>query len=276
MSYKIIMDSAAEVNDRLKGKVISVPLTVSVLGKDYVDDENMDIADFRSAVRKSEAPPRSSCPSPDAYCSAISECDRVYIVAITSKLSGSFNSARLGLQAYLDEHPGVKGYAFDSLNASGGEALVAEKIIELEEKGLEFDEIVKAVEEYIPTITTNVVLEDLSVLYKNGRLSKVAYVATSVLDIVAVLTIKDGELVKLAQARGVKKAIKSMEKLAVEDIKARGIKKVTITHSIAPERAEALKEALEKELGNEIDIVIVPTGGLISMYAGERGLVISY
>ncbi len=274
MRYKIIMDSAGEINERLTGKVVSVPLTVSVNGKDYIADENMDIDTFRREVRESKEPPRSSCPSPDAFYEAIGECDRVYIVAITSYLSGSFNSARLGLQTYLGENPDKKGYVFNSLNASGGEALVAEKIIELEEAGMEFEEIIKLVEEYIPTITTNVVLEDLSVLYKNGRLSKVAYVATSLIDLVAVLGLRDGELVKIAQARGVKRALAKLTETAISDIKARGIKKVTITHSAAPERAEALKAALEKEVN--CDIVIVPTGGLISMYAGEKGLVISY
>lgn len=274
MSYTIIMDSAGEVNERLKDKVISIPLTVSVCGEDYIDDENMDIEAFRAAVRKSDKAPKSSCPSPEAFYGAICDTDRVYIVTISSHLSGSFNSARLGMQAYLDENPDKQGYVFDTLNASGGEALVAEKIIELEEQGLPFDEIVKITEEYIPTVVTNVVLEDLSVLYKNGRLSRVAYAATSILDIVAVLNIKDGELVKLAQARGVKKALKTLEKITIDDIKARGIKKVTITHSIAPDRAENLKAALERE--TNADIIIVPTGGIISMYAGERGLVISY
>ena len=274
MSYKIVMDSAAEVNKRLVGKVVSVPLTVSISGKDYIDDINMDIDDFRAQVRASKEPPRSSCPSPDAFCEAIGECDRVYIITVTAVLSGSYNSARLGLQTYLDENVGKKGHVFNSLNASGGEALVAEKIIELEDEGLEFDEIVKKVEEYIPTITTNVVLEDLSVLYKNGRLSKVAYVATSLIDLVAVLGIRDGELVKIAQARGVKRALKTLAATSIADIKKKGIKKITITHSAAPERAESLKIALEAEI--EADIVVVPTGGLISMYAGEKGLVISY
>lgn len=274
MSYTIIMDSAGEVNERLKGKVISVPLTVSVGGKDYIDDNNMDIDAFRAAVRASEEPPRSSCPSPDAFCGAIDDADRIYIVTVTAVLSGSYNSARLGLNSYLDENPGKCGHVFNSLNAAGGEALVAEKIIELEEKGMEFGEIVHEIEEYIPTITTNVVLEDLSVLYKNGRLSKVAYVATNILDIVAVLGIRKGELVKIAQARGVKRAVKTMTETAIADIKARGIKKITITHSAAPDRAERLKAALEKEV--DADIAIVPTGGLISMYAGEKGLVISY
>ena len=274
MSYRIVMDSAGEVNERLSGKVVSVPLTVSINGKDYIADENMDIDTFRKEVRESKEPPRSSCPSPDAFCNAIGDCDRVYIITITAALSGSYNSARLGLQMHLGENPGKKGYVFNSLNASGGEALVAEKIIELEEKGLEFEEIVKITEEYIPTITTNVVLEDLSVLYKNGRLSKVAYVATSIIDLVAVLGLREGELVKIAQARGVKRAIAKLTETAITDIKERGINKITITHSAASERAEALKAALEKEV--KADIVIVPTGGLISMYAGEKGLVISY
>lgn len=274
MSYRIIMDSAGEINKRLKGKIVSVPLKVSVNGKDYIADENMDIDEFRAEVRASKEPPRSSCPSPDAFFNAIGECDRVYIVTVAAVLSGSYNSARLGLQMYLDENPEKKGFVFNSLNASGGEALVAEKIIELEEEGLDFEEIVNAVNEYIPTVTTNVVLEDLSVLYKNGRLSKVAYVATSLIDLVAVLGLRDGELVKIAQARGVKRAIKSMTNTAIEDIKERGIEKIIITHSAALERAEALKAALEEAV--QCDIEIVPTGGLISMYAGEKGLVISY
>ncbi len=275
MSYKIVMDSAGEINERIAGKVISVPLTVSINGKDYVADENMDIDTFRAEVRESKEPPRSSCPSPDAFCNAIGECERCYIITVTSALSGSYNSARLGLQMYLDENPGKKGFVFDSLNASGGEALIAEKIIELEEAGVEYEEIVKQIEEYIPTVTTNVVLEDLSVLYKNGRLSKVAYVATSLIDLVAVLGLRDGELVKIAQARGIKRALKTLAETSVADIRKKGIKKVTITHSAAPERAESLKKAL-LEGGVEADIAIMPTGGLVSMYAGEKGLVISY
>ncbi len=274
MSYTVIMDSAGEINARLTGKVISIPITVTVDGKDYKDDKDMDIDEFRASVRASKDAPKSSCPSPEAFSEVIGDEEKIYIVAISSQLSGSFNSARLGLQVYLDEHPEKKGYVFDSLNAAGGEALVAEKIIELEEMGLEFEEIVEKVNEYIPTIITNVVLEDLSVLYKNGRLSRVAYVATSIIDLVAVLGIRDGSLVKIAQARGVKRALKTLAETSVADIKKRGIKKITITHSAAPERAEALKEALEKEV--EADIVIVPTGGVISMYAGEKGLVVSY
>ena len=60
MSYKIVMDGAAEVNPRLMGKVISVPLTVSVNGKNYITDDNMDIDAFRAEVRNSKEPPRSS------------------------------------------------------------------------------------------------------------------------------------------------------------------------------------------------------------------------
>lgn len=274
MSYIIRMDSAGEINDFLKGKVEGVPLTLSVGEREFIDDENINTDELREAIRNYKGAPKSACPSPEAFVEDMPFADRVYFVTITSRLSGSFNSARLGMEMYLEKYPDAKAYVFDSKTAGGGEALVSEKIIELEEKGCSFEEIVEEVEEYIKGMTTRFVLEDLSVLHKNGRLSKVAYVATSILDIVAVLGLRDGELVKIAQARGVKRAIKSMTETAIEDIKARGIKKITITHSAAPERAEALKAALEKEV--DADIVIVPTGGLISMYAGEKGLVVSY
>lgn len=275
MSYIIRMDSAGEINDFLKGKVEGVPLKLNVGEREFIDDENINTDELREAIRNYKGAPKSACPSPEAFVENMPFADRVYFVTITSRLSGSFNSARLGMEMYLEKYPDAKVYVFDSKTAGGGEALVSEKIIELEEKGCSFEEIVEEVEKYIEGMTTRFVLEDLSVLHKNGRLSKVAYVATSILDIVAILAAKDGEIVKVGQARGVKRALKQMEEFIIGELIEKNAKKVIITHSACVERAENLKNAICEKI-HDIEIKIVAAGGLVSVYAAERGLVISY
>lgn len=275
MSFTVRMDSAGEINEVLKGKVVGVPLILTANGKEFIDNEYIDTDQLRREIRACKDAPKSACPAPEAFFYGVSNVDRIYIVTITSRLSGSYNSAVLGARMYMEEHPDTKIHVFDSKSAGGAQALLAELIIELEEKGESFEEIVKKGEEYIENMSTRFVLEDLSVLYKNGRLSKVAYMTTNILDIVALLAAKDGEIVKVGQTRGVKRALKSLEKTVVEEIIHKGVKKAIITHSSCMERAEGLKNAILEKV-KDIDIKIVPAGGLVSVYAAENGLVISY
>ena len=61
----------------------------------------------------------------------------MYAVTLSAELSGSYNSAQLGRQAFwLEEHPEKKIYVFNSRSASIGETLIALKIQECEEAGL--------------------------------------------------------------------------------------------------------------------------------------------
>ncbi len=275
MSFIIKMDSAGEINEKIKGRVFGVPLILTANGKEFIDDEHIDTDELRREIRACKDAPKSACPAPEAFFENVENVDRVYIVTITSRLSGSYNSAVLGGKMYQETHPDTKIHVFDSKSAGGAQALVAEYILELEEKGESFEEIVKKAEEYIEKMSTRFVLEDLSVLYKNGRLSRVAYMATNILDIVALLAAKDGEIVKVGQARGVKRALKNLENTVVEEIIAKGVKKAIITHSACLGRAESLKKAILEKVC-DIEIKIVAAGGLVSVYAAERGLVISY
>ena len=64
-------------------------------------------------------------------------------MTLSEKLSGSYNSAVLGKNLYLEDHPDAKVYVFNSCSASVGETLIGLKIQELEEKGLSFEEVVE-------------------------------------------------------------------------------------------------------------------------------------
>lgn len=128
-------------------------------------------------------------------------------MTLSEKLSGSYNSAVLGKNLYLEDHPDAKVYVFNSCSASVGETLIGLKIQELEEKGLSFEEVVEQTEAYILSQDTWFVLENLDTLRKNGRLGTVKALVATALKIKPVMGSTDeGTIIQLDQARGMKKA----------------------------------------------------------------------
>ena len=239
MSYKIAIDSCGELLNEWKDdeRIESVPLTLMVGGESIIDDETFDQKDFLKKVAACLECPKSACPSPERYMKAYEcEADHIYAVTLSSELSGSYNSAVLGKSLFLEDNPGKKIHVFNSRSASGGESLIAMKIVECEEKGLSFEKIIETVDKYIEEMSTFFVLENLETLRKNGRLSRVKALVASALKIKPVMgSTPEGSICQLDQARGMNKAIVKM----VEHVGEKGIniheKTVAITHCNCPE-----------------------------------------
>ena len=278
MSYKIAIDSCGELLNEWKDdeRIESVPLTLMVGGESIIDDETFDQKDFLKKVAACLECPKSACPSPERYMKAYEcEADHIYAVTLSSELSGSYNSAVLGKSLFLEDNPGKKIHVFNSKSASGGESLIAMKIVECEEKGLSFEEVIETVDKYIEEMSTFFVLENLETLRKNGRLSRVKALVASALKIKPVMgSTPEGSICQFDQARGMNKAIVKMVELVGE----KGIniheKIVAITYCNCPERAKMLEEAIRERL-NPAKIVVMDTAGVSSMYANDGGVIIA-
>lgn len=278
MSYKIAIDSCGELLNEWKDdeRIESVPLTLMVGGESIIDDETFDQKDFLKKVAVCPECPKSACPSPERYMKAYEcEADHIYAVTLSSELSGSYNSAVLGKSLFLEDNPGKKIHVFNSKSASGGESLIAMKIVECEEKGLSFEEVIETVDKYIEEMSTFFVLENLETLRKNGRLSRVKALVASALKIKPVMgSTPEGSICQLDQARGMNKAIVKM----VEHVGEKGIniheKTVAITYCNCPERAKMLEEAIRERL-NPAKIVVMDTAGVSSMYANDGGVIVA-
>ncbi len=277
--YKIVIDSCGELPEDLKKDehFCSVALELEIDGVFIRDDETFDQLDFLRRVKKSSHSPKSSCPSPESYMEMFEgEAENVYIVTLSAKLSGSYNSAMLAARMYNEEHEKKKNiYVFNSRSASIGETLIGLKVQELEEAGLGFDEVVGKTEEYIASMNTYFVLETLETLRKAGRLSNLKAVVASTLNIKPVMGATDeGTIQQLGQARGMKKAIDRMiEKMLymTQDYENRIL---AIAHCNCPERARRIKEVVEGFVDFK-RIIIVNTAGVSSMYANEGGVIIA-
>lgn len=295
--YKIIIDSCGELFSKMKGddRYINVPLTLEVDGEEIVDDESFDQLDFIRKVKASPKGPKSACPAPGKYLDAImrpvkkaisdtadllnplkkveNEEEHIYIVTLSSQLSGSYNSAVTAKQMYDEEHGDKKIHVFDSKSASIGQTLIGQKAAECEEAGMGFSDVVAAVEKYISEQHTFFVLETLETLRKNGRMSAFKEKIANTLHIKPVMgSTDDGNIQKLAQVRGMNKAVSKMADCMIEVTKNCGEKVLAISHCNCLERALQLKAEVEKRAKFK-DIELVDTRGVSTMYANDGGLI---
>ena len=278
MSYKIVIDSCGEFLEQWKtdDRFEPVPLVLTVGGENIVDDETFDQAEFLKKVAACEECPKSACPSPERYMKAFEcEAERIYAITLSSELSGSYNSAVLGKNLLLEEHPEKKIHVFNSRSASVGETLIAMKIEECEKAGLSFEEVVRTVEEYISGQNTFFVLENLDTLRKNGRLSGVkAFVATALKIKPVMGSTDEGTICQLDQARGMNKALVKMMEHIVSKTSDGENKVLAICHCNCPERAEMFKEAIAEKL-NPAQIIVLNTAGVSTMYANDGGIIVA-
>ena len=104
--YKIVIDSCGELPEDLKkdGHYQNVSLELEVDGCYIRDDETFDQKDFLRRVKESVTGPKSACPSPDEYMKSYEgDADHVYVVTLSGKLSGSYNSAELGKNLFEED-----------------------------------------------------------------------------------------------------------------------------------------------------------------------------
>ena len=277
-NYKIVVDSCCEIPEEINKDLFieRVPLTLEVGDATIIDDETFDQAKFLKMVDECPTCPKSACPSPERYMEAYdADVERVYVVTLTSKLSGSYNSAVLG--KHLLEEGGKKVpkiHVFDSLSASAGETQLVMKIKELEEQGRTFEEVVENVELFKNEMKTYFVLDNLDTLRKNGRLTGLKAVVVSTMNIKPIMYALDGTIAQKSQAIGTKKALRKMADILTEEGKEKNEKVLIISHCNCLERAQLMKERLLEKIQFKA-VYILNMMGVSSMYANDGGIIVT-
>lgn len=277
MDYIIVMDSCGERTEEMRAdeRVVSAALTMQVGGRNFIDDDTFDQADYLKAVADSPECAKTACPSPDCYKEAFEKAyERAYAVTLSAELSGSYNSAMLAKELVLEEHPEMKIHVFNSRSASIGETLITAKIQECEAAGMEFDRVVETVESYIDGQNTYVVLENLETLRKNGRLSNLKAFVASALSIKPVMgATPEGTLCQLDQARGINKALVKMVKYITEGAEDSEKKILAISYCNCKSRAMMVRDAILEKIKVK-DVILLDTAGISTTYANDGGVIV--
>ena len=278
MTWKIVADSGCDYrqlpNLAIDTEFISVPLTIQVADQIFIDDANLNIDHMMETMYATSEASKSACPSPDDYLRAFDGAKHIFVVTITGTLSGSQNSAQLAKNIYLEDHPDTKIHVIDSLSAGGEVDLLVEKLNDLIEQGLSFEEVVQAITAYQEKTKLLFVLAKVDNLVKNGRLSKLIGAVVGLLNIRMVGEASEtGTLELLQKARGAKKSLQAAYEEIIKGGYAGG--RIVMAHRSNEKFCQQLSDLL-REKYPQAEIKILPTSGLCSFYAEDGGLLMGY
>lgn len=274
MKFKIVTDSSANLRSLDEVEFQSVPLTIRVEDREFVDDESLDLEDMLQTLATTKSKSSSSCPNIEDYLAAFGDADRIFCITITSNLSGSFNAARLAKEEYESTYPDRKVYVIDSLSAGPELKLLAHKVLDMIKSSALYEDICQKISEYQEKTHLIFCLESMKNLANNGRVSPLVAKLAGVLGIRAVGKASDvGTLEMLDKVRGEKGAITKI----FERMHELGYKggKVLIDNCCNLPAAKALQELVQNKFP-KAEVVHDSCGALCSFYAEKGGLTVGF
>ncbi|WP_461205902.1 DegV family protein [Clostridium sp. DL1XJH146] len=283
MKYRIVADTSCDLeigSNKLKD-VKFIPFTIQIDEHSFKDIEKTQI-EMIELMADSPHPAKTSCPSPNDFIEAFEGDDDevIFVVTISSNLSGTYNSAVLAKKMYLEEHNEKEIYLIDSKSAASAETCITYYLMELLQNQQEMTaaEIYRKAISFVKEMRTLFILEDLNNLMKNGRLNKVKGIIANLLHIKLILGEDgNGEITLYKKARGTKRAYKAL----LDSIEERSIglnieeKEIFISHCNALQKALDIKEMI-KERYNFKNIHILETNGLSTIYTSDGGVVLTF
>lgn len=277
MTYKIIGDSCTDLDPEMltDPHFAKVPLTIQVGAETVVDDETFCQGELLQKMAVWPDAPKTACPAPGQYLAQFVEGGDNYVVTLSANLSGSYSAADQAKRIYEEEGGTGNVHVFNSRSASAGQVLIALKIRELVEQGLPFAQVVERVETFISRMQTLFVLENLDNLRKNGRLSKMQALVTGALRVKLLCgATREGEIEKISQGLTVRQTLVKMVSRMAEHADHVG-QRLVIAHCNCRERAEYVRDLVQSRCRFG-EILIVPTGGIATVYAADGGIVTAF
>ena len=200
MCVRIIVDSSTDVSEKYREKIQFVPLTVRFGDKEYLDGVELSKHQFYEMLVESDVLPTTSQATPAAFADCFeaiaSAGDSAVVITLSSKLSGTYQSAVLA----AEEYPNI--YVVDSQSVAIGTGVLAQYAVELAQQGMDAEEIAQVLTQQREKVCVVALLDTLEYLKKGGRISKTVAFAGGVLNIKPVVTIQDGAVALIGKARG--------------------------------------------------------------------------
>ena len=208
MKYTIISDSSADMFTSDDGFFKSVPFKIITDQKEYTDTPELNVDEMISDLKSYKGQSKSSCPNCSDWSDTFGDSNRIICVAMTSALSGSYNTANLALNEHLNAFPEKKGFVIDTLSTGPENVLIIEKLKELIGSSNDIEKIKEKIDEYKQKTHLIFSLESLNNLANNGRVSQAVSKISGIFGIRVIGKASDmGTLEVTNKSRGADKAI---------------------------------------------------------------------
>ncbi|WP_342388644.1 DegV family protein [Salinicoccus bachuensis] len=274
---QLIVDSCSDISiDELnRMDVEMIPLKITIDDEDYLDQYEISSTEVLDAISDGKRPLTSQANPEDftkVFRKYVDQDEPTLYMALSSELSGTYQSAVIARDTILDDHPDADITIIDTKAASYGLGLIVERAHGYVKEGLAKEEVVAKVEKDVKAIRHFFTVDDLDYLAKGGRLSKGQAFLGGLLNIKPLLHVEEGKLVPLEKHRGIKKVHSSMVKHLIADNVSR---EVHITQANAESQAEQLKQKILD--GTDItDVKISTIGPTISSHTGNGTVAMFY
>ncbi len=277
MKYQILVDSSADMSpDYLKDSEIGfgiIPLYIYVGEKEFVDDDKLDVQSLATVLNSTKEKIRTACPNVDAWAEAYGKSDYTFVVTMTDKLSGTYNSASVARDMASNKDNII---LINSKATSGTIELVVDHIVSEISADKPIDEIIRSTNEFVDTRNLFFILHKFDNLIANGRMSRFAGLVAKTLLIKPICTATpEGTISMCGKAIGGLNAYKKLAEMVAKRCDDFDKRKLIITHNNNEADAQKIKELLLEKC-NFKEVVIKQMRGLTTFYAQDRGLIICF
>lgn len=266
---KIMTDSASDITleDAEKYGIHIIPINLTIDGKSIKDRYDITIGEFYDYLETHSEIPKTSQITVNDHLEEFKKFSDEYsiiYVPISSKGSGSFQSANIAKNEILEDNPNADITIIDSMSYSYGYGYWVLEAAKMVQNGAKKDEIVSMIEKGLATNSILLAPLTLDYLVKGGRISSTAKIFANVLDINPIMAIEGGLVTSRDKIRGKKKVISKMVDILNEEADHSSDKPIIIMHGMLPEIAQKMKEKLleKTEFKNVITAEIGPCIGI--------------
>jgi DegV family protein with EDD domain len=269
----IVLDSTADCPDAQERHTNWRVVPLYVRFGDETLREYVDIApeEFYRRLTEAPEPPRSSQPTPNDFAAVYEELagyERILAVMLSAKLSGTYESARLGAESTGDE----RLVLVDSGVICGGAVILADALQRRLERGTTEEELLAVVERFKRTRGLLFTVETLEYLMRGGRIGKASGLAGQLLNVKPILEFDNGEVAPLKRVRGRAKALAEFESLFLEATEDSPDLHVGVGHADAPDDAVKLVERIRAGRPSASLDIVTPLGPVIGTHGGPGTL----
>ena len=199
LKVAVVTDSAASLPASLREQydIEVVPLTLVL--DDHLYPDGMDgNAQFYQALKASHHPPTTTSASPGSYLEAFkraaARAPAIVCITVSSKFSGTYNSALQGAEMLAEERPNVPVEVIDSESATMAEGFVAVEAARAAAAGADLADVAKRAREVVPKVGIIAVIDTLEYLARGGRVPRVQAWASALLSVKPIIELRDQEV----------------------------------------------------------------------------------
>jgi len=266
----VVVDSTADIPPDLAASlgIVTVPLSVRFGEESFRDRVDIDSAEFLRRLKSAPELPKTSQPPVTAFEEAFrAAAGGAVCVTVSSKLSGTFNAARLAAGEVGEDRVRV----IDSLSASMIAGWPAVEAARAAQAGADLAGVAAAAESALARSHGYFVLDTLDYVYKGGRIGKAAQMVGSVFSIKPILSFEDGEVRPLERVRTWSKALLRVAELARSHAPLAAL---AVLHFASPGDAAALADRL-RDIAPGGEVLVAEIGPVLATYGGPGTIAVA-